>query len=900
MAIAASPGSLGARMGENEIGQWQAADAIFDGLLQLPESERGAALMRMSLDADVRRRVERLLEADRGTRTLSAAGQGPLFPTAAAGALPGRRIGRWMIESEIGRGGMSVVYRAHAVDAPERIAALKLLTLGALAGPGAERFRREQAILARLNHPHIATLLDAGIADDGTPWIAMVLVDGLRIDQWCEQHDLDLRERVRLFLEVCAAVAHAHRSLVVHRDLKPSNILVDGEGHVRLLDFGIARLLDDTLGENTATHWRALSPSYAAPEQFSGTAQSTAIDVFGLGAVLYTLLTGQPPRTPGSTAPARMPSSAAPAAAAAAGDLDAIVMKALGAEPADRYATVNALSEDLQHWLAGEPISARHATLRERATRFARRNGLPLALAAAALVFLVGGSVVAWDQAREARAQATSALAARAEAIDSLDRASALRDYLIGIFETQSPGKPRSELPSTAELLDEGERLALSSTVDNAGVRADMLDAITQVRLARSDAQHAGQLVERTLGLADSMGPAGAAVRARALMRRSIVERIDRNYEKSMASLEEARGLLAGITAQPLATDVELAMADTLLAQRRFDDALSVLRPLLEAGGSTPASSARQRRSLFGSMAIALSGRGQVRDSLPFRERALEETRQQCGDGHFRVALGLNNVSIGNRQIGAFEASERQAREAIAIYDEVLEGQSEYRGSAHVGLGLLQLARGRFDEAVEELDRGNRENAAVRGIARAEDYDFFQWNRGIALAQAGRRDEAIAALTRAESALALRPAPYAQPVATAAAWLAIVHCGHGDVVPGEASRSRMHAALATLKEIAPAESATYAEADARCSLASGDAVRAQRELAPALVSDANLEPGFAADTARRQELASEIAYAMKDFDAAASHVRFGIEQLAKAGLDAHPLHARLVAAADRR
>ncbi len=886
-------------MREREIEQWKAADAVFDRLLELPESERAVALENMSLDTELRARIERLLAADQGARTLSGtAEETAMVPAAVAGVLLGRRIGRWIIESEIGRGGMSVVYRAHAFDASDRVAALKLLTLGALAGPGAERFRREQAILARLNHPHIATLLDAGIDQDGTPWIAMVLVGGLRIDHWCEQRDCDLRARVRLILNVCAAVAHAHRSLVIHRDLKPSNVLVDGEGHVRLLDFGIARLLDDTQRENTATHWRALSPLYAAPEQFTGAAQSTAIDVFGLGALLYALLTGQPPRGEDTRQPIRPPSRVAPAAADARGDLDAIVMKALSEEPSDRYATVNAFSDDLQHWLAGQPIVARCAPLSERVARVLRRHWLPVALSAAALLSLIGGSLLTLQQAREARAQAAQALAARGEALNSLGRANALRDYLIGIFETQTPGKPRSELPSTAELLEEGERLALASAADSPGMRIDMLDAITQVRLVRSDVSRASALIERTLALVDTMENGAAPLRARALMRRATVERIGQQFEQALASLQQARDLMAGENMQPLSIEIELAVADTMMAQRQFEEALSVLRPLSDRFNAQPALFPRHRSGLFGAMAIALSGVGRIRESLPYREKALDESRRRYGARHFRVALALSNVSVGNRQIGAFDASERQAREALEIYNEVLDGPSEYRGSAHIGLGLLQLARGRFDEAIAELDQGNREMATIRGIARAEDYDFYQWNRGIALAQAGRRDEAISALTRADAGLSLRSSAYALPATTAAAWLSILYCEKGDVVQGNALRQRMHTAVSAVKDIAAAEMATYAEADARCAMEAGNAAQAQRDLAIALESDPTLELGSAADTARRQGLASQIARILGDNDAAIAHARLGVNQLANAGLESHPLHAKLLAAAE--
>src|SRR5690606_18526935 len=211
-------------------------------------------------------------------------------------------------------------------------AAIKLLTLGALAGLGPARLHNEHAMLARLNHPHIVPLFDAGVADDGTPWLAMALVDGVHVDAWCQQHALDTRAIVRLFLDVCDAVGYAHQNLVIHRDLKPSNVLVDAHGHVRLLDFGISRLAG-AAAEATATQHRALTPSYAAPEQFDGAAPATTMDVYGLGALLHRLLVGASPQREGD-GPSRRASKSALAQGASRqrvralrDDLDAILAK---------------------------------------------------------------------------------------------------------------------------------------------------------------------------------------------------------------------------------------------------------------------------------------------------------------------------------------------------------------------------------------------------------------------------------------------------------------------------------------------------------------------------------------------------------------------------------------------
>ncbi len=881
-------------MRAEDIEYWRSADAAFDRLLDMPVSDRAAALAAMDLAPAVRARVQRLLTADVGGEELAAAVVG------AHGPLAGRRLGRWMIEHEIGRGGMAVVYRAHAADAPDRTAALKLLTLGALAGAGRQRFEREQAILARLNHPHIATLLDSGIADDGTPWIAMVLVDGERIDHWCTARGLDTRARVRLCLNVCAAVAHAHRNLVVHRDLKPSNVLVDGEGHVRLLDFGIARLVDDTQQERTATHWRALSPQYAAPEQFAGAAQSTAIDVFGLGALLYAVLSGCPPRPDGQSqviiAPSKVPPGAARGALPPAllrGDLDAIVLQALAEDPAARYASVEALAADLQRFLDGQPILARRAPLSERVRRTLRRHGLPITLATVAVTALVGGAAVALDRAREAQAQAQAAAASRTVALDSLARANALRDYLLGIFETQAPGRPRNELPSTAQLLDEGERLALDSAIGDPIARADMLDAITQVRLARGDAQRASRLIERSLQLSEAMPTGAASVKARALLRRAGAQRIERQFDPAMRSLREAQALAAQSGADALGEEIQLELANALLEQRRYDDAIAVLRPLDRLAQTHPDFAPRLREGIQSALGVALGGSGQHRESQRYRELALATKRERYGDRHFLVAVALANASGGNRTIGAFDTAEQQAREAIAIYDSVFDAPSEYRGSARLAIGWVELARGRYARAIAAFDAGNTEFAQARGIAVASDYPFFHWSRGLALAQSGEREAAVTALTRAENGLSRNPAAYALPAAKASAWLAIVHCDAGDTRAATGALARMRQWAAAAASVAADDTALFGEADARCALAACDLAAAQARLMPIIASDRKLDRGLAADATRRLLLAAHLARAQGDSAAAVQYAQQGLQQLRDAGLDSHPLHARV-------
>ena len=249
---------------------WDQADEVFDSLLGVDPAHRAAQLEAMTLPDGVRVRVERLLATDSQAGLLDKPDVllRRLEEDKPTPDLRGRQLGEWTLGEEIGRGGMSVVYAARRrLGTSSQPAALKLLTLGALAGHGHERFLREQDILARLEHPNIAALLDAGVLEDGTPWMAMARINGVHIDQWCREQQLGVRDMVRLFLAVCDTVEFAHRNLVIHRDIKPSNVLVDPDGHVYLLDFGIARLVEDEADQATRT--LAITPRYAAPEQFS-------------------------------------------------------------------------------------------------------------------------------------------------------------------------------------------------------------------------------------------------------------------------------------------------------------------------------------------------------------------------------------------------------------------------------------------------------------------------------------------------------------------------------------------------------------------------------------------------------------------------------------------------------
>lgn len=403
--------------------RWQAISSHLDEALSLSEGERASWLAAFRVQhpelADL---LERLLEEHRVLAEEHFLENEPARPVTEP-SLTGETLGAYKLIYRIGEGGMGNVWLAERADGRfERQVALKFLRFALASRAAAERFKREGRILGQLAHPHIADLIDAGVTPKGEPYLVLEHVKGKQIDEYCDERKLDVDERIRLFLDVLGAVAHAHANLIVHRDIKPSNVLVADGGEVKLLDFGIAKLLADDASPAAATQLTlegggGLTPQFAAPEQVSGGAITTATDVYSLGVLLYLLLSGQHPAGPGlhspaelvkaitETEPLRLSDAVGPQAEATAmkrgaspeklrrsfrGDLDTIVGKALKKNPAERYVSAEAFADDLRRFLRQEPISARPDTIRYRAAKFVRRNRTLVALTTAAAVLVIG------------------------------------------------------------------------------------------------------------------------------------------------------------------------------------------------------------------------------------------------------------------------------------------------------------------------------------------------------------------------------------------------------------------------------------------------------------------------------------------------------------------------------
>jgi serine/threonine-protein kinase len=483
---------------------WQSVSPLLDQALDLEAGARAAFLASVrSTDPAIAAALEELIGRSERMLASDFLETSPL----SAGSLPepsaGGTIGAYTLERPLGMGGMGTVWLARRSDGRfEGRVALKLVNLAVFDPAARDRFAREGTLLARLAHPHIARLFDAGVTSAGQPYLVLEYVDGLRIDEYADTHRLDVRARLDLFAQVADAVAHAHANLVVHRDLKPSNILVDGSGRVKLLDFGIAKLVrDDNAGPPaalTVLTVPALTPRYAAPEQASGGVVTTATDVYALGVLLYELLSGGHPtiqleadpvgqvralvdREPLPMSEAVRRLAAEPTAAArivrarsvsidrlrraCCGDLDTIVAKALKKSPAERYATAAAFADDVRRHMRDEPVTARPDSLPYRAKKFVVRHRLTLAAAASVLVALVAGTAIAVLQARDSARQRDRALA-------ELRRAEATNDFSNFLL---SQAVPTDRPISNAELLARGEALIPKRFAKDAPLRVHML-----------------------------------------------------------------------------------------------------------------------------------------------------------------------------------------------------------------------------------------------------------------------------------------------------------------------------------------------------------------------------------------------------------------------------------------
>ena len=709
---------------------WDELAGTFLAALEVPPERRDAWLDEACASPELRSEVEAMLRAHEAALSFEARLlTGEPEPVERTGTL----VGPYRLQRLLGRGGMGEVYLAERADGQyEGVVAIKLLPGGDAREDREQRLRHERQILASLRHPGISSLLDGGVTADGRPYLVMEHVDGEPIDVYCDRHRLTLEKRLQLFARVCDAVQYAHGRLVVHRDIKPSNLLVTADGSPKLLDFGIAKLLDPETGEPvvgaTRTEMRLFTPLRAAPEQIRGETISTATDVYALGVLLFELLTGALPfrRSSDSWEAQRAVCEDEPLRPAAAlgssrgsgsgeeglllaetsaarqlapaqlrrqlrGDLESVVVHALTKDPAARYASAGMFAEEVRRYLRGEPVLAPAQTWLYRAGKFVRRHALPVAATTLAGAALVSASLVAVVQARRAARE-------RDLARSGERRAQAAADVLVDLFSLADPSAgPAGDEVSVRELLDRAERRALA--LADPALAARLLYDLGRIQRERTDYRAASRLLERAAKT--------AAARGDGLLR----ERIELELGIALRELGDrgrAKRLLAGVLASRQA---RLGASDAAVLEASRERVL--LEPWAEQ---------------LPLLTKILAGERLRRPPDPI---AVADTLDALGGAHFRT--------------GDVERARSSWQESLALLEGAGKGEG---GQALAVLGNLAIIE---KDPQRQETIGRRQLAAAIAIYGAGSLPAAEtWNNlGVSLASQGRLREAEEAFTAA-------------------------------------------------------------------------------------------------------------------------------------------------------
>ena len=724
---------------------WTRITGIFDVVRELPPADREARLLALTAgDAALQQEVESLLSADADDAFLAPAIERAFRPPP-PNPLLGRVVGAYRIEREIGRGGMGVVYEGHHVDRQlDKRVAIKTLSIGVDRPELLWRFKRERQILAKLEHPNIAALYDGGTTDDGIPYLVMEFVTGQRIDTWCEARQLTIRQRLDLFRQACAAVQFAHAKLIVHRDLKPGNIFVTDDGTVKLLDFGVAKLLvtDDVSGELTRGGAAPLTTAYAAPEQFRGDEITTAADVYSLGVILFRLLSGSAPHdvaglTPSearqamSTRPPRMPSDGVtethpvqcglPTASALRetlrGELDAIVLMALRAEPDRRYASVDAFSADILRYLRGMPVQARPDTLGYRAQKFVKRQRALVVSASVAVLALVGATLFSIRAARLAQAET-----------DRAQRTVSFLQTVLGAGDASFySGVSGSKDITLRDLLDSTARHIPGAFANDPHTRADLYTALGRSQRRFNQYSTALVLLDSATRLhQQSVGDISGEVAEDLTITALIQTEIGKNGTASTL----LRGALARFAKLPLAPQAKLIAAQMAMAERLIQDlgqpdsGIALLRGALVREHASAAPRAQLAASGETSLGVGLNLNGDIAGSDSAFARSVAVLQSDSERSAEQLATVLVNW-------GTIFANRGDLPRAVALSRRALAIMEQTNGNTHMDAAVLQSrlaqdlmqlnqvseARARNDSSLKTLESFNPPSPGEIGYA---------------------------------------------------------------------------------------------------------------------------------------------------------------------------------------
>jgi eukaryotic-like serine/threonine-protein kinase len=668
------------------------------------------------------------------------------------------RIGSYRVVRSLGEGGMGTVYLAMRADEEfKKYVAIKVIREGRDSKEIIARFRRERQILAALDHPNIAKLLDGGTTDQGFPYFIMEYIQGTRLDEYCDSNKLTTSERLELFRIVCGAVQFAHQNLIVHRDLKPANILVTPDGTPKLLDFGIAKFLNagsfaDDLPP-TDTIMRAMTPEYASPEQFKGDPITTSSDIYSLGVILYQLLSGNRPYSFTGRGPAEVYNAVCqdePARPSTAitksensdtaklsslrnttieklqkelrGDLDNIILMALRKEPQKRYASAEALSSDIRRFLSGHPVLASKGTRKYRAGKYLRRHKAGIAVAAGVFVLLIAFALTATFQNIRIAQQRDAAEKAKQKAEAESQKAAKVTDFLVKLFETNDPAQSKGETLTARQILDRGAERLHKEFKDQPDVQAELMAKVGNIyeKLALYD--QAEKLLRQSLSIHKKYYGYQHINTAGCITDLAVVLRDKGNLDDAENLLNEALSINRKLTGR---NDLQLAgnlsaLGSVLWEQGKLNDAEKIYRQAIELDRKVFKKEHLQIASDVNSLANVLSDKGQNAEAEKLLREALAMDLKLFGKNHPEVSTVLSNLATVVRDNGNLDEAEKLLREALAI-DLKLLGNDHPHIAVRLGnLALVLKDKGEFDEA-EKL---NREAMAIdRKVFGPESHD---------------------------------------------------------------------------------------------------------------------------------------------------------------------------------
>ncbi len=707
-------------------GRWNTISDLLDHLLDLAAEEREAYLDEAcGEDAELRAEVLRVwktMEEDEDGDSWEqgllggALGDQLLSESDADDLLPGAVVGAYRVLHEIGHGGMGTVYLAERADgAYEQHVALKRIRRGLDTKAVLRRFLHERQVLARLEHPNIARLLDAGVTADGLPYFVMEYVEGEPITDYCDRHRLPVRERLTLFDAVCRAVRYAHQNLVVHRDLKPSNVLVmEGEDGpvVKLLDFGIAKVLHEEDGpELTQAGGRVLTPEYGAPEQARGEAVTTATDVYALGVMLYELLAGQRPHRAASLEAGgqpRRPSSVVSETPVAEGrratvpqlrkllrgDLDHIVLKALREEPERRYGTAEELRQDLQRHRDGFPVEAHAESIGYRVSRFVRRHRVSVAATAAVAVALIVGLGVALWQANRAEREAARA---RTEAATAAQASAFLTDLFKSADPTADPATLGDSI-SVRTLVERGRERIAAELEGQPLVQANLLRVLGEVYLNLGLYGEGEVLLARSDSLYDLTPTASAFEHAQTLTLLGTARRDGGDIEAAAAPFEKALTLSEQIDAPNERARVLRDFGLFRYHQGLYDEAEALARRALADVRPVAREDSFTLDETYTLLGLTLYAAERYDEAEAVHRDGHRLALQLYGPSHPNRAKAANNLAGVLRQQGRADEAERYYREALAVYRQANEETHPIIARSLNNLGVFLVGQGRMEE----------------------------------------------------------------------------------------------------------------------------------------------------------------------------------------------------------